>query len=84
MEIGGVCGLSETEKDPLGEEIFDWRATKDGKVFISFKGRQVTTLTGRQADKFLNRIESADARGAQLLMARATKNFKHGNKRMGR
>ena len=76
--------MSEAEKDPLGEETFDWRATKDGKVFISFKGRRVTTLTGRQADKFLTRIESADARGAQLIMARATRNFKHGNERLGK
>lgn len=76
--------MSEHAKDPLGEATFDWRATKDGKVFIFFKGRRVTILTGREADKFLARMSNADERGAQLLMAGATKNFKHGNERSGK
>lgn len=63
------------------DDIFSYRITKDGRVFISWHGRQVTILKGREAAKFAAAIESADAEQAQLLMARATGNFKRGNER---
>jgi hypothetical protein len=61
--------------------VFDWRATKDGQVFISHHGRDVTTLRGAAAERFLDRVRDADKREAQLVMARATGNFKRGNER---
>lgn len=76
--------MSGDTQDPLGSQVFDWRESKDGKVFISFEGRVVTTLSGKPAVQFLNRMQSVDERGAQLLMAKATKNFKHGNERLGK
>jgi hypothetical protein len=60
---------------------FSYRATKDEKVFISWNGRMVTTLSGPKARRFLAEAERADAEGEQLLMARATGNFKRGNER---
>jgi hypothetical protein len=60
---------------------FSYRATKDEKVFISWNGRTVTTLSGAKARRFLSEAERADAEGEQLLMARATGNFKRGNER---
>lgn len=60
---------------------FSYRATKDERVFISCEGKQVTTLAGKDAEKFLSRIAGADHKQAQLLMARATGHFKHGNER---
>jgi hypothetical protein len=60
---------------------FSYRATKDEKVFISWNGRTVTTLSGPRARRFLADAEGADAAGEQLLMARATGNFKRGNER---
>jgi hypothetical protein len=60
---------------------FSYRATKDEKVFISWNGRTVTTLSGPKARRFLAEAERADAEGEQLLMARATGNFKRGNER---
>ena len=61
--------------------VFAYRATKDGKVFVSWQGRDVTTLAGAQAARFLDEAERADDEGAQLLMARVTGNFKRGNER---
>jgi hypothetical protein len=61
--------------------VFDYRSTKDGQVFISYEGREVTTLRGAAAGRFLERVQGADAEAAQQLMARATGNFKRGNER---
>ncbi len=61
--------------------VFDYRATKDGKVFISHEGRDVTTLRGGYAARFLDRVRDAGEDEAQLAMAKATGNFKRGNER---
>ncbi len=63
------------------EDVFSFRAVKDGAVRIAFRGKVVTTLAGKDASRFLSRIDGADAAQAQLLMAKATGNFKHGNER---
>jgi hypothetical protein len=61
---------------------FDWQATKDGRIRISWRGRVVTTLAGSRAARFLREVESASGEDeAQLLMARVTGNFKRGNER---
>ena len=65
----------------LDEAPFAYRTSKEGKVFISWHGRQVTTLNGTAARKFVAAIGAADEHQAQLLMARATGHFKHGNER---
>ena len=62
-------------------EVFSYQRTKDGKVFISWQGRTVTTLAGDRAATFLARADGLDTDGLQHLMARATGNFKHGNER---
>jgi hypothetical protein len=62
---------------------FSWQETKDGRVRISWRGRVVTTLTGAPAARFLREVDGADEETAQLVMARATGNFKRGNERRG-
>ena len=69
------------QRDRLAEEPFSFRTTRDGVVFISWRGTVVTTLKGKQATTFLARIDGADVQAAQLAMARATGHFKHGNER---
>jgi hypothetical protein len=63
---------------------FAWASTKDGRVRISWRGRVVTTLAGGPAARFLEQVEGADRKAEQLLMARATGNFKRGNERSRR
>jgi len=67
----------------LEEEVFSYRAGKDGVVSISWHGRAVTTLRGRAAARFLARVAGLGPREAQLEMAKATGNFKRGNERPG-
>jgi hypothetical protein len=63
----------------LEEEPFAYRRTKDGKVFVSWNGRQIMVLKGREAERFLAAVEGAEPRCAQLVMARITGHFKHGS-----
>ena len=63
----------------LAAGVFSYRVSKDEKVFIAFHGTHVTTLAGQGAADFVRKVAGADPMQAQLLMARATGNFKHGN-----
>jgi hypothetical protein len=65
----------------LEEEPFLFRTTKDGKVFIQWNGKQVLILKGAAAEKFLAAVTDIDTQQAQLVMARVTGHFKHGNER---
>lgn len=67
-------------EDPLEDEPFSFRAQKDGTVRIAYHGTTVTTLAGKEAARFLARVD-ADPDTAQLVMAKATGNFKRGNER---
>ena len=61
--------------------VFSYRSTKAGIVFVAWGGRDVVMLSGARATRFLRAAEDADEAGAQLLMARVTGNFKRGNER---
>lgn len=63
------------------EEAFTFKATKDGKVFIFWNGKQAKVLIGDLAKKFIAQIADMDADDAQMLMAKRTGNFKRGNER---
>ena len=65
----------------LDDDVFSYKLTKDGKVFISWYGKQVTILSGNKAKKFKMDINDADAKRRQLIMAKITGNFKHGNEK---
>ena len=73
--------MTDEKTDSLADEPFSYRETKAGQVFLYYLGRHVETLTDNRAGIFLSRIHSADAGQAQLLMAKATKNFKRGNEK---
>jgi hypothetical protein len=63
---------------------FSYRATKDGKVLIAWHGKPIVTLKGGKAKSFIEKTSVANEEQQQLLMARATGNFKHGNERVGK
>lgn len=67
--------------DPLADDPFDYQVTKSGLVRISRGGRVVVTVAGRQADRLAAALERADERAAQLLLAKATGNYRRGNER---
>ncbi len=64
----------------LDQQIFSYRESKD-KVCIFWHQKQVMILKGQQARKFLDKIAYLDGKAAQLVMAKITGNFKHGNER---
>lgn len=74
--------MTNTDKrGKLQEEPFTFRGTKDGKVFIYWHGKQILFLKEKAAGKFLANIANADSQQSQLLMARVTGHFKHGNEK---
>ena len=68
----------------LDSHPFDYRVGKDGKVFLSWEGKQVKIVKGKEAEKLLRKLEAATEKEAQLIMAKLTGNFKRGNERAGR
>lgn len=72
------------KRGKLAEDVFTYRTTKDKKVFIYWHGRQVTVLSGNKAENFIGSIANAVGKEAQLIMAKATGNFKHGNEKMNK
>ena len=80
----GVLTLSNKTIDKrniLDDEVFTYKITKDKKVFISWHGKQVTTLSGKKSEEFIRKIENADSLEKQLIMSKETGNFKRGNEK---
>ena len=56
--------------------------TRDERVLVSHNGHQVVALAGDDARNVIRRLESAETEEAeQMVLARATGNFKRGNER---
>ena len=68
-------------QDLITGEPFSYISTKNGLVNIAYEGKAVTTLSGREASRFLAKVELAGREDAQLAMAKATGHFKHGTER---
>ncbi|MFC7303892.1 hypothetical protein ACFQVC_06645 [Streptomyces monticola] len=60
---------------------FTYDSRADGTVLITHHGRTAATLRGARAEQFRAEVRSGDA---QLVMARWTGAYKHGNERMAR
>jgi hypothetical protein len=74
--------MNEIDKrNKLDEEPFYFNVSKDNKVFIYWNGKLIKILKGTESEKFLQRIKNVDTKGAQLIMAKVTGNFKHGNEK---
>jgi hypothetical protein len=65
----------------IDDEVFTYKINKDSKVFIFWNGKQIMILRGSESEKFIRRIETADSKETQLILAKVTGNFKHGNER---
>lgn len=74
--------MGEVDKrGKLDEEPFSYNVSKDKKVFIYWHGKLVMILKEKDSTKFLARMENAEPKEAQLIMAKVTGNFKHGNEK---
>jgi hypothetical protein len=68
----------------LKEKPFSFRERGDGTVAVYWKRQLATTLTGKLAENLLAAAPEASEEELQLLLARATGNFKRGNERKQR
>lgn len=71
-------------EDLQAEAPFSYEASRSGLVRIFYRNRVVTTLRGREGERFLARVEDASQESAQLLMAKVTGHFKHGTEKTAR
>ncbi|MBU7592392.1 hypothetical protein [Metabacillus halosaccharovorans] len=70
------------KRNHLDETPFSYRVNKDKTIFLEYYGRQVKILRGKEAEKFLRKMNEAEnEKDVQLLMAKITGNFKRGNER---
>jgi len=61
---------------------FSAGVTRDERVLVSHDGRQVVALGGDDARKVIHKLEAAETEEAeQMVLAKATGNFKRGNER---
>jgi len=74
--------MAVDKRNLLDADIFAYKITKDNKVFISYEGKQVTILSGKKAEEFINKIRNCEGKEAQLIMAKVTGNFKRGNEKL--
>ena len=74
--------MSEIDKrNKLGAAPFDYEITKDGLVLLYWGNKHVKTLAGKAAERFIAEIDDLDEQAIQLVLAKATGNFKRGNER---
>ncbi|HNT55727.1 MAG TPA: hypothetical protein PKG95_13500 [Anaerolineaceae bacterium] len=69
------------KRNRLDDDVFTYQVSKENKVFIYWRGRQVRVLKGTEAQLLLDKLTGLDAKGVQLVLAKATGNFKRGNER---
>ena len=69
------------KRNILDEEPFSYKITKDNKVFLYWHGKQVSMLRGKESERFIAKVNNANTKEAQLIMAKLTGNFKRGNEK---
>ena len=65
----------------LKEQPFTFRQRENGTVAIFWNARPATVLSGKLAENFLAVAPECSGHELQLLMAKATGNFKRGNEK---
>lgn len=70
------------KRNRLDEEVFNYRISKNQTVFITYKGKEIKIVKGKDAGKLIAQIQQAkNEKEIQLALAKITGNFKHGNER---
>ncbi|UJF27132.1 hypothetical protein [Planococcus sp. 107-1] len=77
--------MNSDKRNRLGENPFTYTISKNQTVFISYEGKQIKIAKGKEAEKLIGKIQQAETdKDVQLVLAKATGNFKHGNEKMGK
>ncbi|WLR42419.1 hypothetical protein LC087_17215 [Bacillus carboniphilus] len=66
----------------LEETPFDFRISKNNTVFISYYGKEIKIVKGKEAEKLIRDLEETNnEKEEQLVLAKITGNYKRGNER---
>lgn len=65
----------------LETEPFSYQITKDKKVRLFYRNKEIKMLSENTAISFISKIENCSISEQQLVMAKITGNFKHGNEK---
>lgn len=77
--------MNSDRRNRLEENPFTYSISKKQTVFISCEGKQIKVAKGKEAEKLIGKIQQAETdKDVQLVLAKATGNFKHGNEKMGK
>ena len=78
--------LLRPEQAPVGlaDDPFDWQVTAAGPCWRPRGGRHVVTVGGTEGARLAARLETATGELAQQLLARATGNYKRGEREAAR
>lgn len=72
----------EDQRDILfNEKPFSYKLLKDNKAQISYKGKIVSTIGGKEYNKLVRVIQLDNVYELQLFLAKITGQFKHGNEK---
>ena len=69
------------QRNILDEEPFQYQVFKDFKVQIYWNKKPAMLLKGLAAQELLKKLEKSEGKDIQLVLAKATGNFKRGNER---
>ena len=69
-----------TNINKLEDEPFDYQIFKD-KVQVSYYGKSVMMLKSTRAKNLIKKIDKAEKKEVQLILAKITGNFKRGNEK---
>ena len=79
--------MSEIDKrNKLSEEPFAYQIMKKGTVAINYRGKQIKIVKEKEAERLIAKIKAVEDNiiEVQLLLAKITGNFKHGNEKLGK
>ncbi|MBU2864740.1 hypothetical protein KO489_12860 [Reinekea forsetii] len=71
----------ETNDEDLG---FSCQITKDGRIFFVHSNRSAGVLSGKVASRFMAKFSQSNFQQQQLMMAKATGHYKHGNEKQNK
>jgi len=62
---------------------FSYKITKEEKVIIYRNNKQIKIVKGKWSQQFIATIPTASEEKIQLMLAKVTGHYKHGNERRG-
>ncbi len=69
------------KRGKLEEQPFEYFISKDQKVHISYHHKSIMILKDIKAAEIIKKLSSASDYEVQLILAKVTGNFKHGNEK---